>query len=152
MSAIVAVDRDGRERTLGDGDLVRDGERVRVAMTAMDARTRRANDVRVVDAREETYRLRLLDDTNAWRRPDGAYPLSAGEGGHCTINGRPGHLRPVRDGSPWLECVADEVRASPAKQRADAMPSRDAVEDAYEEVRLRDTTAWQRPIGSGVTK
>jgi hypothetical protein len=162
MTVIVAVDRDGRERILGDGDLVRDGERVRVPLTMMDGvqravyestRTRRTTDTRIVDAREEAYRLRLLDDTNAWRRPAGAYPLSAGEGIACSINGRPGRLRQAQDGSPWLVCVPDEAVASPAKRRSDAIASRDAVEDAYREVQERDCNAWKRPLGSwGITK
>jgi hypothetical protein len=139
---VVVVDRHGRERILDHDDLVRDGERVRVPLQMMDGvqravfdstRARGTSDTqtRVVDAREEAYRLRVLDDTNAYRRPDGAYPLSAGEGSYCTTDdGGPGHLVPVESG-PWLVCKSDAAAdASPAKRRNDAIPSRDAVEAA----------------------
>jgi hypothetical protein len=170
---VVVVDRYGRSRTLRDDELIADGESMRVTLPMMDAAQRavyegtrawRASDVRVVDARQEAYRLSVIDDTNAWRRPPGAYPLSAGEGTPCTIDGAPGHLRQAGDGSPWLECVPDEVGAAPAKtdavsRRADAMPLKDAMQRlndaraaAYAEVEQLDATAWTRPITSGVSK
>jgi hypothetical protein len=162
MIETVVIDRYGNERPLHDGEIVGDGERIRVGMTALDSLQRavreRASDTRVVDGRPEAYRLCLIDEQNAWRRPDGAYPLSAGEGNACTLDGRPGHLQQAKDGSPWLECVTDEVGAAPAT-RTDALSHadglqrlRDAREQAYREVEARDATAWMRPITSGVSK
>jgi hypothetical protein len=166
----VVVDRAGHEREVADGEVLRDGERLRVSMLAMDGVQRaihdatrsRSNwdrvpvgvvDTRVVDAREQAYRLRTLDDCNAWRRPEGCYPLSAGEGSVCWRDGRSGHLRAARDGSPWLEFEPDAPAAAPAQRHGDArIASRDAVEAAYEEVRLRDTTAWMRPLSGGISK
>jgi hypothetical protein len=164
---VVVVDRDGRSRTLRDDDLIADGERMRVTLPMMDAAQKAvAEGTRAWDRREQFYRDAVTDDTWAWKRagvPD-AYPLSAGENSICTVNGRPGHLVPARDGSPWLECVADEVGAAPAKtdavsRRADALPLKDAMqrlndarEAAYREIEDRDATAWQRPIASGISK
>jgi hypothetical protein len=171
MSDTVVIDRFGNERILRDGEIVGDGERLRFGMTAMDSlqravfesmRERRVADTRVVDARERAYRDVEIDETNAYRRPPGSYPLSAMENSYCTIDGAPGHLVPAKDGSPWLECVADEVGA--AKAKTDALPQaglplgdalarlRDAREQAYREVEARDATAWTRPIQSGIAK
>jgi hypothetical protein len=171
MTETVVIDRYGRERVLRDGEIVGDGERLRFAMTAMDAMqravyegTRAQWDTRVVDAREQAYRDVLVDETNAWRRPDGAYPLSAGEGNYCTFDGRPGHLVRADNGEPWLVCRADTADAAAAKtdavaRRADALPLKDAMQRlndaraaAYAEVEARDATAWTRPITSGVSK
>jgi hypothetical protein len=92
------------------------------------------------DERAAAYREVALRDAEAWRTPpvvvsvrdaappDGAYPLSAGEGTACTINGRPGTLE--RDGD-WLQCVPDDDTTG------------DAREDAYAEVALRDENAWK---------
>jgi len=61
-------------------------------------------------------KLRAYDEgvremCNAWRKcdasPPGAYPLSAGEGTACTINGAPGTLQRRGD---WLACVPDNDR------------------------------------------
>jgi hypothetical protein len=91
------------------------------------------------DERAAAYRDVALRDSNAWRSPppvvptrdaappDGAYPLSAGEGTACTINGAPGTLE--RDGE-WLVCV-------PVADMTDAR------EAAYDEVALRDEHAWK---------
>jgi hypothetical protein len=165
MSPFIVVDRrTGRERILEEGEIVADGETLRVPLSMMDSTqravfesVRRTADTRarVHDARERAYLDRQVDDENAWRRPDGAYPLSAGENSICTTNdGRPGHLQRADDG-PWLVCKADAAAsASSAKARADArlVDRRAVVEAAYEEVRLRDCSAWQRPIRPGVTQ
>jgi hypothetical protein len=168
------VDRFGRRRILRDDEIISDGETLRVSLRMMDGVQRavydstlasRVADVRVVDAREEAYRLCVLDDTNAWRRTavSGGYPLSAGEGRACTVDGRPGHLVPADDGEPWLICRPDARDALPTR-RSDAMPfarsgvcSSDARfvderERAYREVEERDATAWMRPITSGISK
>jgi hypothetical protein len=62
----------------------------------------------------------------------GAYPLSAGEGSRCTINGADGRL--VRRGD-WFVC-------EPVKQ--DAM---DARERAYREMVDDLQNAWRKPGG-----
>jgi hypothetical protein len=163
---VVIVDRFGRERIPDDDDIVRDGERVRVSMTAMDAlqrsvfesrQARRRPNVRIVDARQEAYRLCVIDDENAYRRPDGAYPLSAGENTMCTINGRSGHLRQAKNGEPWLVWVPDQNDGSAPppsasmKRRSDARFV-DEREVAYREVEARDANAWQSPPFFGVSK
>jgi hypothetical protein len=174
MTDTIVIDRHGRERVLRDDELIADGERMRTSLKMMDADQRavyegtraRVADTRVVDGRERAYRDAVTDETWAWKRagvPD-AYPLSSGEGSICTVNGRPGHLRQAKDGSPWLECVADEVGAAPAKtdavsRRADAMSLKDALrkldavrELALEEVRLRDENSWRLAPTSGVAR
>jgi hypothetical protein len=75
--------------------------------------------------------------STAWHRPlpdgapAGAYPLSAGEGSACTINGAPGTLQ--REGD-WLIC-----RPAPAESATDP---RDA---AYRDYCDRLTNAWRTP-------
>jgi hypothetical protein len=167
----IVIDRFGNERILRDGEIVGDGERLRVGMTAMDSLQRaiyestraQVADTRVVDGRPEAYRLCLIDEQNAWRRPDGAYPLSAGEGNACTLNGEPGHLVRADDG-PWLVCGADTADAAPARtdslqRRAEALLLKDAMQRlndaraaAYAEVEERDRTSWMRPITSGISR
>lgn len=57
------------------------------------------------DARQAAYKLYDQQITSAWQRDaPGAYPLSAGEGTSCTLNGQAGHLR--RHGNV-LVCVPD---------------------------------------------
>jgi hypothetical protein len=63
--------------------------------------------------------------------PAGAYPLSAGEDGRCTINGQDGRL--VRKGD-WLVC-------EPVRQ--DAMPVADARAEAYRRYDEEMANAWR---------
>ena len=87
------------------------------------------NDDEVVAA----YRQYCADQDNAWRRPAGAYPLSAGAGNACTIDGRPGRL--VKEGD-WLVC-------KPVSKPADAAPlPTDPVYDVAEGQRVKDE-AWR---------
>jgi hypothetical protein len=89
--------------------------------------------VELGDARqrlEDAYRAYDEADANAWRNPpsgpclqsdasgefgrdipEGAYPLSAGEGTRCTINGQDGRL--ARKGN-WLVC--EPVRGMPCRR------------------------------------
>jgi len=98
------------------------------------------------DEREAAYRDVALRDANAWRSqppvlpvrdaappPDGAYPLTAGEGTACTINGRPSTLQRQGD---WLQCVADDDDNA-------FTSTGDAREAAYRDVALRDENAWK---------
>src|SRR5262245_18564353 len=60
------------------------------------------------DAAVEAYRQYIADQANAWKKrnaqpPPGAYPLSAGVGTACSINGAPGVLVESDDGQ-WLVC------------------------------------------------
>jgi hypothetical protein len=81
------------------------------------------------------------------RIPAGSYPLSAGEGSRCTINGRDGRLRRSDDGR-WLECVpveepeesADALTLADAQQRL-----RDARARAIEEYDRQQSEAWKHP-------
>jgi len=78
------------------------------------------------DAAVEAYRQYAADQANAWKKrnaqpPPGAYPLSAGVGTACTINGAPGVLVESDDGQ-WLVCkpVArqDSAPTGPVYDRA----------------------------------
>ena len=78
------------------------------------------------DAAVEAYRQYVADQANAWKKrnaqpPPGAYPLSAGVGTACTINGAPGVLVESDDGQ-WLVCkpVArqDSAPTGPVYDRA----------------------------------
>jgi hypothetical protein len=92
-------------------------------------------------------------DANAWRHPPngpplqrdasgefgrdipaGAYPLSAGEGGRCTINGQDGRL--VRKGN-WLVC--QPTRAN------DTQSLQDARAEAYRLYDEEMANAWRNP-------
>jgi hypothetical protein len=68
---------------------------------------------------DRAYQQSIEDLCNAWRTdaqpPAGAYPLSAGEGSACSVNGRAGTL--VREGD-WLVCKPLATEPS----RADAVP------------------------------
>jgi hypothetical protein len=106
-----------------------------------------------VDPRTFFYEQGVREMCDAWRGdaaavqnlPAGRYPLSAGEGNPCTIDGAAGTLQ--RDGQ-YLVC-----RAKPAigPTRADSMPSRsmsaaDAQrikDEAYNEMVSDLTNAWK---------
>src|SRR5690242_7717494 len=147
-----------RRRRTDDGkdDVLRDGETHRVPMMMMDHR--RTNDEREVihDGRGDSglalhrpgFRISDTADveaalamkdyieelSTAYKRdalPAGAYPLSAGVGSACTVDGAPGEL--VRQGD-YLIC-------KPVRQ--DAGSTRDERADAY---RARDeylSNAWK---------
>jgi hypothetical protein len=66
--------------------------------------------------------------------PEGAYPLSAGEGSRCTINGADGRL--VRKGN-WLLC--QPTRAN------DAQALQDARAEAYRLYDEEMANAWRNP-------
>jgi hypothetical protein len=103
---------------------------------------------RIADAIAEHDRR----DTNAWRNPPngpqrpvgefaagakiptGAYPLSAGEGSRCTINGEDGRL--VREGN-WLVC--ERTRAN------DAQALQDVRAGAYRAYDEEMANAWRNP-------
>jgi hypothetical protein len=91
-------------------------------------------------ASDAAYDARKLADSEAWRRQDaaeqplGAYPMSAGIGNACTIDGQPGTLQP--DGA-WLVC-----RPTAGPTRADAMTG-DARDVAYREMCDQLTNAWR---------
>jgi hypothetical protein len=88
---------------------------------------RDSRSVEQLDALERAYREADEIACNAWRgdqqtKPAGAYPLSAGAGSQCTINGQDGRL--VREGD-WLVCKPNKA--------TDAMPVQDERERAYAE-------------------
>jgi hypothetical protein len=91
------------------------------------------------DAFDEAQRA----DANAWQQPAGAYPLSAGVGSSCTINGSPGTL--VRDGE-WLRCVPTQtLKSARADLGHDAKPpTAEDREAVLREVALRDEAAWMK--------
>lgn len=98
---------------------------------------RRLNDAEATDAVAQAYESYDAELTTAWQRdakqPDGAYPLSAGEGTPCTVDGAPGTL--VREGD-WLVCKPTHTdAASFTDERAQAY-------EAYDQ-QLRD--AWRTP-------
>jgi len=74
---------------------------------------------------------------DAWKGdvapPAGAYPLSAGAGTACTIDGRPGRLVKSDDGD-WLVC-------KPVNTRTDALPT-GPIYDAAEAARIKEA-AWR---------
>jgi len=89
------------------------------------------------DEAVKAYREYVDAQCNAWKKrdaqPPGSYPLSAGEGSACTVDGRPGTL--VREGD-WLVCRPT--------QRTDAAPT-GPVFDAAEGQRIKDA-AWQQMV------
>jgi hypothetical protein len=111
--------------------------------------------VPMADAKQalaDAYRDYDLADDERWRHPPngpplqrdasgevgrdipaGAYPLSAGEGSRCTINGADGSL--VRKGN-WLVCEP---------VRKDAMPVHDARAEAYRLYDEEMANAWRNP-------
>jgi hypothetical protein len=97
--------------------------------------------------RDEAYQQSKREMQDAWKAdspPAGAYPLSAGEGSVCAINGAPGHL--AREGN-WLVCRPTSSDASPRDPRqpismADAQRIRDA---AYQQSVDELHNAWRRP-------
>jgi len=110
---------------------------------------------RAMDARERAY-LEMCDDlSNAWKRrppalpwdaapapPAGAYPLSAGEGNACTINGRPGTLQ--REGD-WLVCEPTD-RADAAPPRTMSVADAQRIKDeAYRQMVDEMVNAWKGP-------
>jgi hypothetical protein len=162
----IVIGRDGRRRVLRDDEILADGERMVVPLQMMDAaqravyensrrsRSQRTADTRLLDERDRAYADRQVDDENAWRRPPGSYPLSAGENSYCTTDeGKPGHLVRSDDNESWLICRADAAAsASPGTRRRNDAQFVDERERAYREVEERDATAWQRPIRSGVSQ
>lgn len=137
-----------------DDNIIKDGERVRVNMTMMDSLQRDVRqhvgsfsdaeatlDKAYADA--ETIKLKAYDDyvkdlTNAWKPkvaiPASAYPLSAGEGTACIIDGAPGTL--VREGD-WLVC-------RPTRRDSASVGDAEAIKlAAYDEYVDRLTNAWR---------
>ena len=147
-----------------DDAILQDGGRLRVPLYAMDSVQRgvAGPGVRVTDAfgdpglglRRPGFRVAQVDETarrkayadydanliSAYRNdaaPPGAYPLSAGEGNACTINGAPGHLERKGD---WLVCRPDANNHSPS---SDA--TYDARASAYAEYDRQLADAWRSP-------
>jgi hypothetical protein len=92
------------------------------------------------DAAVEAYRQYVADQASAWKKhnaqpPPGAYPLSAGVGTACTINGAPGVLVESDDG----QCLVCKPAA-----RQDGAPT-GPVFDAAEGQRIKDA-AWQQMV------
>jgi hypothetical protein len=142
-------DDDIFETTASGKRILRDGARVRVSLT--DAQTARLHDGRggepghrpgfaisdavVHDERQRAYEEYDQQLGDAWRKdaaPFGAYPLSAGEGSECTINGAPGTL--VREGN-CLVCKPSN--------RQDAAHTVDARDLAYAEYDKSTSEAWR---------
>jgi hypothetical protein len=96
--------------------------------------------------RRDAYEASCRELTDAWKLPAaGAYPLSAGEGSACTIDGAPDMLRKTADGR-WLTSEPTRTDATPHDPRrpisvADAQAIRDA---AYREMCDELTNAWRR--------
>jgi hypothetical protein len=120
---------------------------------------RHCTDAAANDARVKAYFDAVEEMQNAWRAPGlprheprgnvtgygagagenappaGSYPLSAGEGSRCTINGQDGVLRRTGDG-PWLECVpVDEDRDHSETDARDA---------AWNQMVADMESAWKR--------
>jgi hypothetical protein len=79
--------------------------------------------------------------------PAGHYPLSAGEGGACMINGEAGTL--VREGE-YLVCRAKPpigpTRATPTNRGADSVTGDRTLQDqAWREMVERQQQAWKTP-------
>ena len=91
------------------------------------------------DARQAAYDATNKADEEAYRKPAGSYPLSAGEGNVCTINGQPGVL--TRSGE-WLVCTPSN--AQPTRQDARPPPLVEDREAVLREVQLRDENAWRK--------
>lgn len=72
------IGRDGRVRTLGPGEFLADGERIRVPVSFMDSAQRQPmNDA------DTAYQQMVNDNANAWRGPSASHapvanPASAG--------------------------------------------------------------------------
>src|SRR5262245_25081460 len=99
-------------------------------LRAAEDTLRIVRDVAFADAEEEA--------TSAWRRPPGAFPLSAGEGTKCTIHGPGGTLG--RGG----ESVVCRASAQAQPTRTDAQPP--MVEDkeaVWRAANLADENAWR---------
>jgi hypothetical protein len=136
---------------LDENDILRDGQRLRVPMlmrdhltplqravaTPFDASLHRPGFRYAADytPRREALDQYIRDISNAWRprdaEPPDTYPLSAGEGSACTINGAPGTLQ--REGD-WLIC-----RPAPAD------PATDPRVAAYRDYCDGLTNAWRTP-------
>jgi hypothetical protein len=106
-----------------------------------------------VTAAEWARHQMIQDQANAWRPKDayssdpytgsptrpapkvplGAYPLSAGEGNQCSVNGAAGHL--VKEGN-FLVCRADASDA--------AVGTRDAVDAAWNAMVTEQSEAWRK--------
>jgi len=99
----------------------------------------RINDDEAVAA----YRQYCADQDNAWRKPAGAYPLSAGTGNPCTINGAPGVL--VKEGD-WLVCkpVSNSTDTVPTGPIYDAAEANRIKEAAWREMCAVQDQAWRR--------
>jgi hypothetical protein len=145
---------------LDENDILRDGQRLRVPMMMRDHLTplQRAvldhNTVVVDDcgdtalnrpgyrfirgmdrtAVHEAFDQYCRDTAEAWQGRDadtGRYPLSAGEGSACTINGAPGTLQRESD---YLVCRPTAATPGDADPRA----------AAYRDYCDRLTNAWRR--------
>jgi hypothetical protein len=97
------------------------------------------------DAAVKAYRQYVADQANAWKKrdaqPPGSYPLSAGEGSACTVDGRPGTL--VREGD-WLVCrPTQRTDAAPTGPVFDAAEGQRIKDAAWEEMCQRQRDAWK---------
>jgi hypothetical protein len=127
--------RDDMHRTLVGKRMVHDGTKSPLGLHkpgfrfTTDAAARRTADAEI----ERAYRDYDLRDSEAWRgqdaAPAGSYPLSAGEGTTCTIDGHDGRL--VRK-SDWLVCQPT--------RRQDAV---DARQSAYEQYDADMNNRWR---------
>jgi len=100
------------------------------------------------DEAVKAYNEYVRNLTDSWRKcdaqpPPGAYPLSAGAGTACAINGAPGALVESDDGE-WLVCKpvsrTDTVPAGPVYDAAEGQRIKDA---AWEEMCERQRNAWK---------
>jgi hypothetical protein len=93
----------------------------------------------------KAYREYVDAQCNAWMKrdaqPPGSYPLSAGEGSACTVDGRPGTL--VREGD-WLVCrPTPRTDAAPTGPVFDAAEGQRIKDAAWEEMCQRQRDAWK---------
>jgi hypothetical protein len=131
-------------------------------------RRRPLSDAEMQDARQEiadAYADYDYADSQRWRRPpngpplrdacefgagsrmpEGAYPLSAGEGSRCTINGQDGRL--AREGD-WLVCRPTSSNDAQPRVGDQRFVVTDAAlrtrEQAYRDADEADRDAWKRP-------
>jgi hypothetical protein len=94
---------------------------------------------------QKAYREYVDRQSNAWKTrdaPAGAYPLSAGEGNPCTIDGRPGALERRDD---WLVCVAngESSNSDTVPRTMDAATAQRIRDQAWEEMCERQRNAWK---------
>lgn len=110
------------------------------------------------DARERAYQEYRQELTNSWRGdagpPAGAYPLSAGEGSRCTINGADGRLarrgdwlvcEPARQDAAYKRAVEPRANTDTPRGMMDAAEARRICDEAWLES-VRDLeAAWRKP-------